>query len=95
MKIPTGLIGGPLNGRALLIESNTLWLFISVLDDAMNQTIIAQWPHEDPPTKLPKIPRPLLCYRYKTNDPRMLFGYEKSLSDSLDGEATEAQVAGA
>ena len=46
MKVPVGLIGGPLENRALMIEHNTKWLFISLTEGYSNKTIMAQWQHE-------------------------------------------------
>lgn len=89
MKVPAGLIGGPLHLRALMVDHDTEWLFISPVHSSTKQAVIAQWPHEHAPSSMPDIPRPIVCYRYRTDDPKRLFEYEPKWSDEVDGEEAE------
>lgn len=88
MKVPVGLVGGPLNARALMIEHGTKWLFISFTHGFVNKTIMAQWAHDEAPKGVPKIPRPVVTYRFSTDTPRLLFEFDEGWSDMemIDGE---------
>lgn len=93
MKVPVGLVGGPLEHRAMMVEHDTKWIFISLIEGYANKTVMAQWPHDEAPKSIPKIPRPVVCYRYSTDTPKLLFEFEESWSDveMIDGEE-EAQA---